>query len=1220
MLLMAFRRYVASSVLLFVTACNCDGELERIPEPSASLAFETQSAPPLDYLDIALEPSLVNEARSAEFKILNSGDAALEVTEILLVSHPELCPRRSSAFQISQPNENSSGMRTIRIDGSSEASVTIVFTPEDGTPVCTVVEVHSTDRENPLLFARLSGQGDAPQLCAQPGTLNFGEVYIGDTVEETIVLESCGTRPIQILEYVPNDQFPPFGLNGSDLPLELAAGDQLNLPVSFSPTSEAVHSLALGNAGLITIETDLNDQFYQLALEGSGRKQPSCELNASPNVLNFGSIAEGRDSTQTVILRNLGELECTISGVEVREPAGSFSSSLIGFTIGETIAPNDFISIDVTFAPTIAQGAENSFLDISSDDPLAPTISVPLEGTSIPLAPCLLEANPAGVNFGNQPVEMTAERTVTLTNIGTETCTVQSVELSSGAPSFGVIASVFPIIGTPVPVGGSLSTLVTYRPEDETLHTGELRIQYKEQGFGNPSTELLIPLDGQGLAPSICVTPTEVDFGEIALGDSVDAQIEISNCGATLLEFRGVSLQAGSHPDFTIFSSPTLPINMDPGTTSTVTVRANVTEAGVSLAGEAMFGVLNIVSSDPDYDVFPVGLRANATDCSTGLVCFPLTLNFGDVMVGDQLIRHFSCTNVGLQTATINPSTSSPFELIHGPTSLAAQETGVFSVAFTPSVAGPEEGFVWVGADDCTGQEISIALSGQGNETFVPDCPTPDTFSPQSVWSWNGGNTLPNSSQVWMTPLISRLEDTDGDALLTLSDSPRVIFTSFDHADVPSITDTDGVNDPVPGVLRAVDGATGEDVFTVTNEEYWLNSSANLALGDIDADGYVEIVAQKYVLLPGVETIPNGPKIAGKFLRGRLIAFEHDGSFKWISDEWTRKTEEIEDLGGPAIADMDGDGFGEIALGDHVFNHHGQLLWRGGQGTGSTGHGPMSVMINIDGEPDLELVTGSTAYRADGSILWSREDLLTADAFDGHPAVADLDGDGTQEVVVRGPNLYVLDGPTGATIAGPKLPPVNLSQGDTCEVGTDEEDCNPIPTNVAIMDIDGDGTLEIAVSNEAVLLVYDRLLNEIWRTAISDFTGASGPIAFDFDGDGAENIVYGDETSLWVFGETGDEIYSADRTSITMMETASVGDVNLDGHANLAIASNDTLLGSVDGLEVLTNTGVSWAHARAMWNQHAYVEMLIGELGSLLYWPLGTQSQEGFRSASARCQ
>ena len=59
-----------------------------------------------------------------------------------------------------------------------------------------------------------------------------------------------------------------------------------------------------------------------------------------------------------------------------------------------------------------------------------------------------------------------------------------------------------------------------------------------------------------------------------------------------------------------------------------------------------------------------------------------------------------------------------------------------------------------------------------------------------------------------------------------------------------------------------------------------------------------------------------------------LLSGNADGSFKWESDEWTRDANELEDGGGPAIGDMDGDGLAEIAIGDHIFDHNGRLIMR----------------------------------------------------------------------------------------------------------------------------------------------------------------------------------------------------------------------------------------------------------------------------------------------------
>ncbi|MCP4502712.1 MAG: hypothetical protein GY822_22430 [Deltaproteobacteria bacterium] len=340
-----------------------------------------------------------------------------------------------------------------------------------------------------------------------------------------------------------------------------------------------------------------------------------------------------------------------------------------------------------------------------------------------------------------------------------------------------------------------------------------------------------------------------------------------------------------------------------------------------------MLGFLDVVSEDPSNPSVPVSLRANAEGCNQGLFCTPSPLEFGDIQSTSAAMRSFVCTNYSLSEISISPSINSgsnAFEFISGPSSLGAYETGLFSVRFAPPVDGDYVGSVDLGAPRCQGGIQLVDLHGAGVTRNLPVCPTPESFSPEVVWRFDGSNsTSPASKQVWTTPLVSRLEDTDGDGLVTLDDMPRVVFVSFDKNDYAGLTGgQDHFNDPTQGIVRALDGATGQEIWSQTDPAYRVYSAVTPALADIDGDGFVEIIAQSYVLLEGIDD-GLGLKVKGKFREGRLIAFEHDGTFKWMSDTWTRSEDDIEDSGAISVGDMNADGFGEIATGDHVFDHQG---------------------------------------------------------------------------------------------------------------------------------------------------------------------------------------------------------------------------------------------------------------------------------------------------------
>jgi hypothetical protein len=1196
------------------------------------LVSQTQEAPPLENLTIGLAPSALNVAVTASFAIENRGNIDLAVSDVVVTNDPVLCPASSAGFVIQQPGQTVGTARAVTVARGDAATVTVQFTATSGQPACAVVEVQSNDPDTPSLRALITGQGDAPQLCADRGLVDFGTVTVGDRAEEVVTLTSCGTRPFTLEGATLNEQFPePFELVTAITSQSLAVGDSLPLTVAFDP--EAPGSFAGLSAGIIDVDTDL-DAAFRIELVGIARLPPACRIQVVPEVVQFGSVGEGRQSTQNVFVRNIGDLDCRFDGAEVVGGA-PFSRVLVDLTPGDILAPQQSGSLTVTYAPTAVAGRQTDILRVTSDDPVNGTIDVALDGTSVEVSPCFLEAEPTAVNFGFQTLRRSSELEVLLRNVGTETCIVTDADITAGAPEYSIIEPPFTAIDLPppfdtlfpfgsiVPVGETVSFIVSFRPEQAGLRQGNYRFTYKEQGFNTPNETIDVPATGTGVAPCIEVVPADVDFGVVAVGATADQQANIRNCGGSDLIVRGVTLRSGSHSDFSVPTTPGLPLTLQPGASAPVTVRAAPTAAGTTRDGAAMFGALNVMSDDVTR---AVNLRANTNGaCVAGLVCSPRSVDFGDVLLGEDLVRSIICSNPTSSPVAITPAVAAPFQIVSAPASVPANGQAVVRVRFTPANTSAAQQTLTMGANDCQGAAIGVAVRGVGADDELPACPDSQVFAPQLSWDWNGNTAeeQPGSHEVWVTPLVSRLEDTTGDGAVTRDDMPRVVFVSFNRADVSSPLSTqESVNDPIPSFVRAVDGATGQEVFTVTNPAHAVQSAETLAIADLDGDGRVEIVAQGYILLPGVETIPGGPKINGKFARGFLIAFNFDGSFKWVSDEWTRRSEEIEDGGAPAIGDVDGDGFAEIASGDHLFDHNGRLLWRGdGTKIGSTGHGPTSFLADVDGNAGLELVVGTRVYRGDGSILWDRPDLA-----DGHPAVADLDGNGTNEVVVRGGQLHVLNGQTGANLITPFTPPTRSGMGAVCESGAggegDDDPCNIIPTNVAILNYDGGNDLEIFTSNQELITGYrftGNALVEIFREDIFDGTGASGPAGFDFEGNGTEEVVYSDEAHLRTWTSPGTETFDGSRQSVTIFEYSTIADINNDGHADMLVASNSPFLpAQFGGVRAYTNSGVSWAQARSIWNQHAYVESIISELGTPLFESTPT-ALPGFRNARARC-
>lgn len=376
----------------------------------------------------------------------------------------------------------------------------------------------------------------------------------------------------------------------------------------------------------------------------------------------------------------------------------------------------------------------------------------------------------------------------------------------------------------------------------------------------------------------------------------------------------------------------------------------------------------------------------------------------------------------------------------------------------------------------------------------------------------------------------------------------------------------------------------------------------------------------------------------------------------------------------PTVADITGDGVPEILIGNQIANRMEvydaarQPLPGWPQPVGGSIRAAATV-ADITGDGTPEVLVGAAdgklyAWDAAGHALAGWPVQLGVDSTIyrvlAAPAVGDLDGDGTPEIVVplAEGRIYALT-PSGA--AKPGWP---------ASIGLvhDEYQSQVINSSPKIVDLDGDGHPEVVVGStdgrlyvfngdgsqrwsyasgdmvlgapavgelsaatpgkEIVFASGDRYVylldaqgSRIWRRA-TGWTVRSTPLLADMDGDGTpEVLVGGDDNKLWAWHADGTRVAGwPQATQGDLFSSPAFGDIDGDGAPEVVVGSDD---GSIYAWHADGTTVANWPHttsqavkgtpALANLDGDPALEVVVPDMGGVLNaW--GTPSQPAVKT------
>jgi hypothetical protein len=278
--------------------------------------------------------------------------------------------------------------------------------------------------------------------------VDFGTIVQGQSSTQTVTITA--NQATTLTAIASSNAAFTVGTPSAPLPVTLASGATLTVPVTFKPSSAQSYLSAL----------DLTSSAGPgaISMRGVGESATGV-LVASPTSISFGGLPVGTAKTVDVTLSNNGATPVTFATPAL--PASPFSVTGAP-AAGQTLAPNTSVVVAVTFTPTVT-GMFTSTLAINSDSGNA---SLLLTGTAATGG--FLKISPSSLDFGTIATGSNASLTFSLYNSGGIDITVTQ----STPPALGVfVAGTVLKEGTVIGAGQTVTETVVFPPTADGVFT-----------------------------------------------------------------------------------------------------------------------------------------------------------------------------------------------------------------------------------------------------------------------------------------------------------------------------------------------------------------------------------------------------------------------------------------------------------------------------------------------------------------------------------------------------------------------------------------------------------------------------------------------------------------------------------------------------------------------------------------------------------------------------
>lgn len=331
-----------------------------------------------------------------------------------------------------------------------------------------------------------------------------------------------------------------------------------------------------------------------------------------------------------------------------------------------------------------------------------------------PVTTPFVEVDPPNFAFATVPLGETSTRTVTVFNAGAGTLKLRGLQTRLGP---GVEAVSLPERAN-IESGDEVELVLRFKPvaADDTA-TGS--IEYETNVLGVPTIE--IPITGEQAQAELRVSPGNVDFGRVAVGDVAEAELVVSNTGTAPLKVGPPRINGDE--GFAVSGADERPLV--PGASQRMVVRYAARRDGPASAE------LVLESDDPQTPVYVVDLRANGASPCVSVT--PAALEFPAALVGRSDTREVWVESCGGEPLTISAlrlvdegghfelESDAPFRL---PAMLPDQDLPgrAVPVSFSPQAEAVSRATLELHTDDPANPVLTVPVLGRG---VLNACPIP---------------------------------------------------------------------------------------------------------------------------------------------------------------------------------------------------------------------------------------------------------------------------------------------------------------------------------------------------------------------------------------------------------------------------------------------------------------------------------------------------------------